>query len=434
MSVKTAPRIYNLFPRLVGKMSQWVEHFDRIKDLGFDWVYINPFHYAGFSGSLYAPKDYYDFNPLFVDSSSNVPPMKQLEQAIQAAHKLGLKMIMDFVINHTAKDHPFVKQRPEWYQRNDNGEVKSPGAWDNGHYIEWGDLAEIDNENSPDRVNLWNYWKDLALFYIDKGFDGFRADAAYSIPPDLWKMLIDAAKKKNPSVTFFAESLGCSPEQTLALAKSGFDYIFNSSKWWDFQGTWLLDQYNSTKDIAPSISFPESHDTPRLPHECHGNMAAIKQRTVFSAFFASGWMVPVGFEFGFMNKTDVVSTYPEQWEKVNYDFRDFLREINRIKSSYRIFNEDNKMEIVPNDNALNVLVLRKTSKDSSEKALIVINKDVYNYQRVFYGNFAETLGVKNGTKILDVSVEEQMDDVPETNFDYHLPAGAVKLFYAKTHS
>lgn len=432
MSQKEGPRIYNLFPRLLGKMDHWIEHFDRIKDLGFNWIYINPFHYAGFSGSLYAPKDYFDFNPMFVESGSQTPPIKQLENMIGEAHKRGLKVMMDLVINHTAKDHPFTKAHPDWYVRDEKGTVKSPGAWDGGSYIEWGDLAEIDNEKSPDRANLWKYWDEVVAFYTEKGFDGFRADAAYQVPTALWKELIGTAKKKNSKIEFFAESLGCTPEETLGLAQSGFDYIFNSSKWWDFQEDWLLVQYNQTRDFAPSVAFPESHDTPRLATEYRNHLPAIKQRIAFTAFFSSGWLMPIGCEFGFRSKTDVVSTYPDDWESVNYDISDFVRTINETKAKYAVFNEDNPIEIIDNDNWFNIIVMRKTSLDGKEHVIIAINKDVNEYQRLYYGRFYEALGVPHKTKIIDVSPENRLDVIPWEAFEYHLEPGEIKIVYAKT--
>ena len=424
-------RIYNLFPRLVGKMSDWGTHYDRIKELGFDWVYVNPFHYPGFSGSLYAPKDYYEFNPLFIDLSSTVAPMKQLEAAIDEAHKRGLKLIMDLVINHTAKDHPYTKTHPDWYKRDKEGNVESPGAWDNGRWIEWGDLAEIDNESSPDKENLWSYWQELVMFYLDKGFDGFRADAAYGVPDQLWKMLITAAKKENKNATFFAESLGCTQPQTMALAKAGFDYIFNSSKWWDFKEDWLLKQYNSTRELAPSIAFPESHDTPRLATEAQNDLHAIKQRTLFTGLFSSGWMIPVGFEFGFRNKTDVVHTNVEDWESVNYDFTGFIKAINGIRRKYKIFNEDNAIDIVHNDNWANIIVLRKTSHSGKEKALFILNKDHQHNQRIHYANLEHAFDAASISDVKDLTPDNPMEFIPQKGFEYDLQPAEMRVIYAK---
>ncbi len=63
--MNTGPRIYNLFPSLVGSIERWTTHLARIAAMGFDWVYVNPFHEPGYSGSLYAVKSYYRLNPLF---------------------------------------------------------------------------------------------------------------------------------------------------------------------------------------------------------------------------------------------------------------------------------------------------------------------------------------------------------------------------------
>ena len=58
-------RIYNLFPTLAGTTRKWAAHLPRIAAMGFNAIYVNPFHYPGFSGSLYAVKDYYRLNPRF---------------------------------------------------------------------------------------------------------------------------------------------------------------------------------------------------------------------------------------------------------------------------------------------------------------------------------------------------------------------------------
>ena len=67
-------RIYNLFPTLAGTTRQWTAHLPRIAAMRFNAVYINPFHYPGFSGSLYAVKDYYRLNPRFRGSERDEEP------------------------------------------------------------------------------------------------------------------------------------------------------------------------------------------------------------------------------------------------------------------------------------------------------------------------------------------------------------------------
>src|ERR1700735_4166833 len=106
---KKAPAIYNLFPRLVGPMPGWIPHMERAKSMGFDTIFVNPFHYPGFSGSLYAPKDYYGYNPLFLGEGGK-SGAEQLAAVLAGATRLGLRFMMDLVINHTAFDSILVDQ------------------------------------------------------------------------------------------------------------------------------------------------------------------------------------------------------------------------------------------------------------------------------------------------------------------------------------
>ena len=176
---------------------------------------------------------------------------------------------MDLVVNHTAKDSELAARRPQWFARDANGEVLSPFAVDPDNpelKTVWGDLAELDYR-PPQRDEIVAYFEELVRHYVGLGFGGFRCDAAYKVPAEAWRRLIGAAKAADPEVVFCAENLGAREEEVLALAAAGFDYLFNSLKWWDFESPWLLDQYEKYRHIAPSIAFPESHDTERLVTE-----------------------------------------------------------------------------------------------------------------------------------------------------------------------
>ena len=122
-------RIYNLFPTLAGAISDWIMHLPRIAAMGFNAVYINPFHYPGFSGSLYAVKDYYRLNPRFRGGDSGDDDTL-LRRFTEAARARGLQVIMDLVVNHTSKDSELVTRHPGWFTRDSRGDVVSPCAID----------------------------------------------------------------------------------------------------------------------------------------------------------------------------------------------------------------------------------------------------------------------------------------------------------------
>src|SRR3546814_9357753 len=77
-----------LFPSLVGSTAEWKKHLPRIAGMAFDWIFLNPFHYPGFSGSLYAVKDYYALNPLFAGRSRKSADAI-LADFVEAAEKRG---------------------------------------------------------------------------------------------------------------------------------------------------------------------------------------------------------------------------------------------------------------------------------------------------------------------------------------------------------
>lgn len=416
------PVIYNLFPKLAGAMQGWNEHLKRARDMGFDTVYVNPFHYPGFSGSIYAPKDYFGYDPLIQGSH------EKLRACIAEARALGLRFMMDLVINHTSIDCPLVNEHPTWYKRDKDGKVENPTAIDPADARKvtvWGDLAEIDNAGSPDRKALWDYWIRLVEFYQDLGVQDFRGDAAYKVPAELWTRIIRAARKKDPHARFFAETLGCKMEEIAPLARAGFDYIFNSLKWWDLGQPWLLEQYNAFRLVAPSIAFPESHDTPRLAEELSGNLQALKSRYALSALFSTGVMTVFGYEFAYRKALDVVKTNPFDAEPRTHDIGLFIGKTNHLKATYPVFHTDCAIKQVskPEDR---VLVLKKSH--GPERALILVNRSHDKPETIELGDLAPLLD--GASNIRDVSPEDALEALPAP-FKLELPAAAIKVLYTK---
>jgi starch synthase (maltosyl-transferring) len=340
---------------------------------------------------------------------------------------LGLSLMMDLVINHTAFDSPLVTEHPNWYKHGADGKPLRPSTKEGDRRVVWGDLVEIDNAASPDRSNLWQYWLKLAEYYTSLGFRAFRCDAAYKVPVDLWRFLFSHLKRSHPDVRFFAESLGCPFAETLQLARAGFDFIFNSSKWWDFTDLWCLDQYRQTAPVAPSVSFAESHDTERLAVELDGDQAAVKLRYAFSALFSTGVMMPTGFEFGFRRRLNVVDTQPEDWETPQWDLSHFITSVNRLKASYRVFNEEGPLEPVDVGNA-QVFAFVKFSLDRSERAFLLLNKDRRQSQSCSPARAAHLF--QGTTHVQDVSPEEPLQHTPDFQACQLKPSG-IHVLYAR---
>jgi len=419
-------RIYNLFPRLAGPITKWGEHLARIEQMGFNCVFINPFHLTGASGSLYAIKDYDKIDPFFLSHGDN--GWNDFRNFIRLVKNRGLKLVIDLVVNHTALDSDLTRIHPEWYKHDQDGKLQNPfcgNPGNGGGVTVWRDLAEMENGGDAGRNGLWTFWDTLIAKYMDLGLDGFRCDAAYKISPLLWKHLIRKARQRNKGVFFLAETLGCSEEEIFQTARGGFEYIYNSSKWWDFSADWCLRQYEMERQCADSISFPESHDTPRLCGEARGNVDLCKMRYLFAALFSKGVMMPIGYEYGFVKPLHVVKTTPQDWESGSFDLVDFIGRCNALKDKYEIFNEEGDQYVTPLS-TVSVLVLKKFSLTGNERAALIMNKTGED-QKIFIANPKKFL---NAHRVIeDISIEKAVEKVPDS-WEINLSPYQMKVLYA----
>lgn len=370
------PVIYNLFPRYFSSIHEWKSILPHVSEMNFNNVFVNPFHETGFSGSLYSVKNYYRLNPLFLKPDEDPSDNKPLVDFIKACQSEKLGLTMDLVINHTAIDSDLISQYPQWYKYDANGRVMNPFAIDPANpsnVTVWGDLAVIDNENSSRRDELWKYWDELIAYYQKLGIHGFRCDAAYQVPAPLWNYLIPAAKKRDGSTVFYAETLGCTLAQIEALADVGFDYLFNSSKWWNFDQPWALEQHEQNRVIAPSISFAESHDTERLASENPGTVDVQKCRYAFASLFSRGIMMTMGYEYGNTVKMDVVNGNPGHATKGLWNLSNWVARINELKCTIPVSGEEGSWHPLCDFN-LPYLFLKKSSTTGNPPIFVCINK------------------------------------------------------------
>lgn len=435
-------RLYNLYPKLVGEIPKWKEYIDRAHYMNFDWIYINPISVSGFSGSDYAVKNYYQYNPMFIKAWPLSPEdysddfldrniekgNTYLRDICSYSKTLGINIMLDLVINHTAIDSPLTKEKPEWYKKDSNGNILNPGADDNGTWVTWGDLAQIDNENSADKENLWKYWLDLIRHYCSLGIRGFRCDAAYHVPADLWTYLISNIKKEYRDVVFLGETLGCTPKELQVVAHAGFDIVMNSFKWWNYKDEWFLKDYKEWAGLYPSLTFPENHDTERYAKEINGNKDKAINTYAIQAYFCSSIGITLGFELGFERKINVVQTNPTWQEDGKYSIIEEIREINKLKQELSVLQEDNFIEIKHFNNS-NIFSFVKESKDKREKILVVANLNENNWEHLFIENINCIMGAEAG-QIKDLSLGHKMIEIPK-DLDYHLKPLEVKLFYLK---
>lgn len=162
-------------------------HLPRLAELGVDILWLMPVHpigevkRKGTLGSPYAVKDYRGVNREF-------GTVEDLRGFVEAAHALDMVVILDWVANHTAWDHPAITSHRDWYTRDAAGEMQHPPGTD------WTDVADLNFDDEALRVTMA---QDMAYWVRVVGVDGFRADVAEFVPLDFWedvRVLLEAEK------------------------------------------------------------------------------------------------------------------------------------------------------------------------------------------------------------------------------------------------
>ena len=168
----------------------------QLRDLGVDIVWLMPVcpigekGRKGSLGSYYAIRDYCAVNPEF-------GTMEDFDRFLQSAHKLGLRVILDHVGNHTSPDAAWVSEMPaEWYVRDSTG---APVV-----QYDWTDIAKLNYDCPGVRAALF----DVLKFWVDRGVDGFRCDVAMEVPHDFWEDAFARLRAERPDLFTLAEAEG----------------------------------------------------------------------------------------------------------------------------------------------------------------------------------------------------------------------------------
>lgn len=168
-----------------GNFQAFAKHLPRLKDMGIDILWLMPVtpisikKRQGTLGSYYACSSYTQINPEFGTEND-------FKNLVTAAHALGMKLIIDWVANHTGADHHWTNTHPDWYLQDEQGNFTERNGWK--------DVIDLNFENQQMRIELINamqYW------IREYDIDGFRCDMAHLVPLDFWihaRTICDAIK------------------------------------------------------------------------------------------------------------------------------------------------------------------------------------------------------------------------------------------------
>ncbi len=209
---------------------------DCIAAAGASTVWLMPIHPIGVEGrkgplgSPYAVRDFRAINPAYGTAAD-------FRALVQAVHDRGLKLILDWVPDHTARDHPWVRAHPAYYVRDERGEPSVPRDAD-GKLTDWTDVLQLDYRNPAVRremIATMRWWLE------EFGIDGFRVDVAGFLPDDFWREASPALRAAVPRPILLLAEWG-----DLEMHRVGFDL------------TYAWDSYSRLKAVwrgAPAATF-----------------------------------------------------------------------------------------------------------------------------------------------------------------------------------
>ena len=331
-----------------------IEHAQQTDYSKFGIIKDFPDIVKGKAGSPYAIKDYYDIDP---DLAENVPNrMNEFEALIERTHNAELKVIIDFVPNHLARqyksdvapsgtidfgtndntDQPFHPNNNFYYipetqfvspAKSDNNEnwteipAKATGNncfsanpsindWYETIKLNYGvDFENPAINNFNPEPDTWLKMRDILLFWAAKGIDGFRCDMAEMVPIEFWNWIIKQVREKYPDICFIAEIYDTKLYQDF-IFKGGFDFLYDKMFFYDTMRNILERKspaseitkiWRSTDEIHDKLLyFLENHDEQRIASDFFLGDAtkALPGMVLAATMFTNPLMIYFGQELG----------------------------------------------------------------------------------------------------------------------------------------
>ena len=367
-----------------GKFAGVTEQLPRIKSLGADIIWLMPIHpigeveRKGTLGSPYAVKDYMQINPEFGTADD-------LHTLIKTAHDLSMKVIIDWVPNHSAWDNPLVEKHPEWYAKDYKGDFRPSPWWD------WSDIIEFDYT----QVGLRNYMIEAMCYWVKEfDIDGFRHDVAGYVPNDFWQQArceLDAIKpvfmlaeweSRDMHERAFNMTYAWTWNETMheiAMGKRSLDSLRKYYSW--NERSWPQEAYRMT--------FVSNHDKNAwdgTQYEQFGD--ALEASIVLSVIGEGMPLIHNGQEAGETKRLAFFERDPIEWQE--HEIGELYRDLIALKKSKAVLGNGEygaRMIQVPNS-AMNK-VFSFVRHNTDEKVFVVINFSNESVSTGFYETLFE---------------------------------------------
>ncbi len=372
-----------------GTFAAFSEHLDRLQDLGVKVLWFMPIqpigekNRKGSLGSYYSIADYTAINPEF-------GTMEDFKQLVEEIHARDMVVILDWVANHTAWDHHWTIEHPEYFSLDDNGNFHPP-------VDDWSDVIQLDYDNHHMRTTMI---EEMRFWLEEANVDGFRCDVAYMVPTDFW---VDARARLEDIRNVFMLAEAETPE----LNEEAFDaaygwrlhHIMNNVAQGE-KTVEAIDEYFFLDDAGgfPHGSFKmyfiTNHDENSWAGTEFDRMGdGVEAFAVLTATIPGTMLIYSGQESGFDRMLMFFEKDEIQWD--DFKYQGFYRKLNHLKASNQaLWNGAHGGDIQRVNTSSNEQVFAFVREKNGDKVFVLLNLsdeplNVELMGNIWYGEYTE---------------------------------------------
>lgn len=351
-------------------------------------------------GSYYAVSDFKKINPEF-------GTIEDFRELLTTAHENDMYVILDWVPNHTGWDHTWITTNPDFYTKNDKGEITDPLNED-GTPVGWADVADLNYDNPALRKQMIS---DMSYWITEENIDGFRCDVAGSVPTAFWQQAVPELRKLK-KIFMLAEAW--EPE----LLKEG---LFDMGYGWDrhhtmnhmAKGEKDVMEWDETfsKDTARYeaddilMTFVTNHDENSWNGTIEERMGDASQLCTALSFLVPGMpLIYSGQEYGlshrlkFFEKDSIPKTKGKEWSLLQ-KLGQLKQEDDALHGGKKPANYTRIMTGNPN-----ILSFQRNKNDSNLLFVGNFSKEEQNIEWAIEGTYknymnTETIAINPATKM-----------------------------------
>jgi len=348
-----------------GDLQGVIQKIPYLKELGINCIWLMPI-FESPTENGYGPTNFFK-----IDSQYGTE--EDFKSLVQVAHQAGIRVILDFIANHTSDQHRYFLSSFEnsfsvfhdWYQWIESGDESLFYTYQ--FHNDWDRLPNLNHENPQVRKFLI----DAALYWMNTGIDGYRCDVAWGVPHDFWKLFRRKIKNRNPDFLLLNETLPRNP----AYHEDEFDMSYDT----DFYGN-MLDVFRGRKPIsaiqygidktklnypeqALSLRYLENHDMERFISQFDINSTKLAATLIFT--LPGTPLMLYGQEYGLSESLPIMN-----WDDTEKNMHEFYQKLILLRRNYSVLRRGDLVKI-PTDQEESVYAYSRM--DEKEKFMIIIN-------------------------------------------------------------